>query len=253
MNKPLSKYLVYTSAGDHSNLYNWLAVSGAPKVRKSFDLWVTYYGDQENKYKKIADFYNMRKGGKLPNLYYLYQQHKDILDNYDAIFVLDDDILIDCNQINRLFEIREQFDLWLLQPAFHPAGKISHPITKVAPSSFLRYTNFVEVACPLFRKDKLDKFMEVYDPVLVGWGADLWFSHLLGEKPGKIAIVDAISCINPHDSTKEGGREIDQLEEKNIRIKNWVEIKKLHNIQFNGEEGKFPMKVFGYVKQPQLK
>ena len=38
---------------------------------------------------------------------------------------------------------------------------------------------------------------------------------------------------------------------KNIRIKKWVEIKKLHNIQFNGDKGKFPMKVLGYVKQPK--
>jgi hypothetical protein len=251
MDKSPSKYLVYTSAGDHSNLYNWLKNADSQKEGKAFDLWVTYYGDQENKYKEFADYYNMHKGGKFPNLYYVYQRWKDILANYEAIFVLDDDIIIGCSAINCLFKIREQYDLWLLQPAFDPKGKISHSITRVTPSFFLRYTNFVEVACPLFRKDKLDKFMEVYDPGLVGWGTDLWYSHLLGEQSGKIAIVDAIACINPHDDTKESGREIDKLEEKGIRIKKWTETKKLHNIQFNGEKGKFQMKVFGYVKEPK--
>ncbi len=34
----------------------------------------------------------------------------------------------------------------------------------------LRYTNFIEMARPLFRQDKLDAFMAVYDPELVGYG-----------------------------------------------------------------------------------
>ena len=248
MNTPKSKNLVYTSAGDNSNISFWLKRFDGKKAHKNFDLWITYYGDQENKLKNIADFYNVRKGAKFQNLLYVYQQWKEVLDNYEAIFILDDDIIIDCNAINRLFEIREQFDLWLLQPAFDSKGKISHPITKINPSCFLRYTNFVEVACPLFRKDKLDNFMKIFNPVLTGWGIDLWYHHVLGEHPQKIAIVDAIPCINPHDVTKGGQREIDRLEEKSVRISKWVEVKEKFNIQFDGEEGKFLMKQFGYVK-----
>lgn len=77
--------------------------------------------------------------------------------------------------INRCFVLREQFDLWLLQPAFDPAGKISHGITRVLPGPTLRYTNFIEMTCPLFEKAALDRFMAVFDPDLKGWGADWWF------------------------------------------------------------------------------
>ncbi len=252
MNTPNAKKLVYTSGGDNSNIHYWLKRFDGKKADKKFDLWITYYGDQENRFKEIADFYNMRKGGKFPNLLYVYQQWKDILGNYEAIFVLDDDIIIDCNGINRLFEVQEQYDFWLLQPAFDPRGKISHAITKIKPSCFLRYTNFVECACPLFRKDKLDDFMRMFDPVLTGWGIDLWYHHVLGEHPKKIAIVDAVPCINPHDITKGGQREIEQLEKTSDSIKNWVVIKKRHNIKFDGEDGKYQMKEFGYVKVSNL-
>lgn len=152
--RPNSKYLVFTSAGDHSNLELWI------KGHKNFDLWVTYYGDKKGRYHAISDFYNCRKGGKFPNFYYVFQRYHEILDHYDAIMVMDDDIIINGTEISRLFRIREQFDLWVLQPAFDPRGKISIPITRVRLFSYLRFTNFVEVTCPLFKKDKLEDFYE---------------------------------------------------------------------------------------------
>jgi hypothetical protein len=189
MNTPKSKYLVYTSAGDNSNLLYWLKNFNSRQVKRNFDLWITYYGSVKNKYKEVSEFYNMRQGAKFPNLLHVYQEWNDILAHYEAVFVMDDDIVIDCNRINHLFEIRKKYDLWLLQPAFDKIGKISHSITKMNPSCFLRYTNFVENTCPLFRKDKLDGFMEIFDPVLTGWGIDLWYHYFLGDHPRKIAVM----------------------------------------------------------------
>ncbi len=224
--KPKLKYLVFTSAGDNSNLDNWL------ERNRNFDLWVSYYGNEQDRYKDISDYYIAKKGGKFPALHYAYQHWRKILDQYQAILVMDDDIIIDASAISRLFEIHEKYDLWLLQPTFDPKGKISHNITKTNPDTFMRYTNFVEMTCPLFRKDKLDEFMKVYDPVLVGWGTDLWFMEVLGpDAEGKVAVVDEISCINPHDNTKGNQREIDLLQKTPDRIKNWKKIKEKHNLQ----------------------
>jgi hypothetical protein len=224
------KNLMFTSAGDGANLSGWL------DGRRNFDLWVTYYGDQHGRFKENADFYNWRKGGKFPNLHHLYQAWPHILDHYEAIMVMDDDIIIDATAISRLFELRERFDLWLLQPAFDPKGKISHPITRAQSDLLLRYVNFVEVTCPLFKKQKLDCFMNVYDPELVGWGIDWWFLHTLGpDLSGKVAIIDDITCINPHDSAKGGQREIELLQPKSERIACWEKIRARYNIQT--EEG----------------
>jgi len=224
--KPSSRYLVFTSAGDNSNLHLWL------NGKRNFDLWVIYYGNEINRYKDESDFYIARKGGKFPNLYYAYNTWSDILDHYQAIFVMDDDIIINANDISRLFDIREQYDLWALQPAFSREGKISHPITQVNPVTTMRFTNFVEVTCPLFRKDKLDEFMNVFDPVLVGWGIDWWFLDLWSsEIEGKVAIIDEIPCVNPPASAKGGKREIDLLQSEPERRENWEKIKSKYNIQ----------------------
>ena len=223
---PKQKHLVFTSAGDQANLISWL---NGPR---NFDLWITYYGDQEGRFREVADFYNCRTGGKFPNLHHVYQTWFDILDHYEAIMVMDDDIVIDAAAISRLFELRERYDLWLLQPAFDPRGKISHQITIAKPNLLSRYVNFVEVTCPLFQKDKLDRFMSVYDPALVGWGIDWWFLQTLGpDLKGKVAIIDEITCINPHDAAKGGRREIDSLQSKKERIALWESIKRRHHIQ----------------------
>ena len=220
------KYLVFTSAGDNNNVHKWL------EGYREFDVWVCYYGNTVFEHKEQVDFYMNNKGGKFPNLQHIYLHHEKKLKNYQAVFILDDDVIINSADINRLFRIREQYDLWLLQPAFDPRGKISHPITERKAFSFMRYTNFVEMTCPLLRKDKLDEFMEIFEPTLVGYGTDYWYLDSLGPNlEGKVAIVDDVACINPRDSTKGGYREIDLLQKTPIRIKHWKIIQELHNIE----------------------
>ena len=62
IDRPNSRYLVFTSAGGNSNLLYWL------KGYRNFDLWVSYYGDKKNRYKDHSDFYISKKGGKFPGL-----------------------------------------------------------------------------------------------------------------------------------------------------------------------------------------
>lgn len=217
---PRSSNLVFTSAGDRANVRQWL------KGRRDFDLFVVYYGNRPESLRDQADHFVSRRGSKFQNLHHCYLAHADILSRYDSILVMDDDILIDSARINRLFEIRRELDLWVLQPAFRLIGKISWDITRVRPSSKLRYTNFVEMSCPLFRKDKLDAFMAVYDPDLVGYGTDWWFLHAMGaELEGRVAIVDGVTCVNPHDRTKGGMREIDRLQPEQRRRAVWEQIR----------------------------
>ena len=232
---PRHKNLVYTCAGDRSNIRFWM------KGKRNFDLWVNYYGDQRGRYRDMADFYIARKGKKFPNLHYIYQNKAELLSHYEAVFVADDDIIIDGSKISRLFDIRAEYDLWILQPAFYPWGRISHPITQARPWSFMRYTNFVEVTCPLFRKDKLDQFMQIYDPRVVGWGVDLWFLDFLGpDLEGKAAVVDAVACTNPYEYKKGSRPETDELQyakyHRDIQKAFWEKFSVEHNIKNKGQD-----------------
>jgi hypothetical protein len=217
-------FLVFTSAGAHANVGQWL------RGPRNFDVWLAYYGPGASPFAGAVEIHTVRKGAKFQNLHFAYRQRPEVFARYRAIMVMDDDLAIDAAGISRLFELRDRLDLWLLQPAFHPRGKISHPITEVRPGLVLRYTNFVEMGCPLFRRDKLCDFLDVYDPALVGYGMDWWFLHTLGPAlAGRVAIVDEIACVNPRDRAK-GGREIDRLQGESERRRAWRSIKAAHGI-----------------------
>jgi hypothetical protein len=226
---PRHRNLIFTSAGDHSNLRLWLAGT------RKFDLWVTYYGDGRNSYGEAADYYAERKGSKFQNLHFAYRECHALFAQYDYVMAMDDDVIIGADELDRLFDLCKSHDLWACQPAFSPRGRISWPITRVRPTCSYRFTNFIEMTCPIFRQDKLAAFMQVYDPVLVGYGMDWWFLHTMGaDLSGKVAVIDEIICVNPHERTKTGVREIDRLQPMVKRQAIWTEVKKKYGIR--GEE-----------------
>lgn len=238
-----SKNLVFTSAGERSNLGAWL------KGQRDFDLWVAYYGDRPGAYQDQANFRFRRKGSKFQNLHYCYSRWRERLARYDAIMVMDDDILIDATGLSRLFAIRRQFDLWALQPAFRQLGKISWDITRVRPTAKLRYTNFIEMTCPLFRRDKLDAFMKVYDPEIAGYGEDWWFLRSMGrDLANHVAVVDELTCINPYDRTKGGRREIDRLRSEAERKEVWERMKVRYGLDERGRRHT----EYGRISKPAL-
>ena len=123
------------------------------------------------------------------------------------------------NMISTFFNLR-----------FSQLGKWSHKITRAQLFSYLRYVNFVEVTCPLFRTDRLVEFLAIYDPVLVGWGIDHWFMQtLVSDRKRKAAIVDAVVVTNPFDEVK-GGREIHTLQVDRIRHAAWKKIQRTRNV-----------------------
>lgn len=229
-----NKNLVFTSAGDKTNFVtHWLD----RQFHRNFDIWVVYYGDSEtDKYKENADHWERRKGSKFQNFYHMWKKYKAHLKKYKKIFVLDDDIIFSTIDINRCFEMSYLHELWLLQPTFRLSGKISFEITKQKPNSVLRYSNFVEVNTPLFDIEILDDIMEKYDPVLTGYGVDFLMSYILTRRKDyhrkRIALLDNVSCINPHDIYKGGTREIDRVGPSSKRIGIWYKFARKHKIYF---------------------
>ena len=63
--------------------------------RRDFDLWVTYYGEHQPSLRSISDYFVPRSGTKFQNLHYCYSQWPELFAHYDAIMVMDDDIIIE--------------------------------------------------------------------------------------------------------------------------------------------------------------
>ena len=99
----MSKNLLFASAGDNTDFYNnWL------QSNKNYDVWVVYYGNNQNNfenYKKVVNRIWKNKGSKFQNFYKIFINYYKDLIKYDRFFILDDDIIINTNSINVLFDI----------------------------------------------------------------------------------------------------------------------------------------------------
>jgi len=220
-----NKNLLFTSAGDKTEFFNnWV------DPNQEYDIYVCYYGNKTDKpYEKYCKYYLERKGSKFQNFYYVWC-NDPIVKTYENYFIVDDDIIIKSNEINELYKILMDYNLYILQPSFKKGSKISHPITLQQSNNLLRYTNFIEVTAMMFPFEALQKCMDIYDPILVGWGIDYLFLWKLNHNlKNKFSIIDKISCINP--KTPEDQREINNLQPQNIRKQTWETLAKMLNIK----------------------
>jgi hypothetical protein len=226
-------YCIFTSAGDNSNVASWLPPDGVP----DWDLIVDFYGKSEEAYNalaKHADIIFRCKGGKFQNLKALVTRQPGLLQDYQRIWVADDDLIFTTGNVNRLFEVSEQFGFVLCQPAFNRTGRISHEITAASGKGHLaRIVNFVEVTCPLFETETLLNFIAVLDPELVSWGTDWWFCQYLNAGFNhRIAIIDSVVVLNPLEHQRQiKSREIDTLLTSEERHAAWIRIREAYKLR----------------------
>ena len=124
--------------------------------------------------------------------------------------VVDDDIQMTSDGLNRLFGLREQYDLWITTPAMKPQyhSPWYDSLAAIAPQTRVRIVPFIEMDCPLFKANKLWEFVNEFDPVIKGWGTDVWYTQFFGPKLAtKQAVADCVTAVNPPERTN-GKREI---------------------------------------------
>lgn len=233
----MKKNLVFSSVGDNTNFHNLFIGD-----KMNYDVFVIYYGDNNEtyqKYKSKVHFIEKRKGSKFQNFKYFYDNYPSIIQNYELFFILDDDILIDVEKINKMFEISKKYNLSICGPSFSGESLISHEITKHKPGRLLTYTSFVELNVPLFSKPAIENLMNHYDNKLIGWGIDylsIWSNG--ADKKKDYAIIHSIKCVNPHPSKKINSkrRELSLIGGYEKRSEIWKEFAKKIGCNNNGKK-----------------
>ncbi|MDR7079842.1 hypothetical protein J2Y03_004900 [Neobacillus niacini] len=182
------KNLVFVRASDKSLHKEWIE----PKNAKTFELYIEYYGEHPKRYREDADYYSHNQTGtKFPRFFDIISQNQSLLNDFDAVWIVDDDISISADTISSMFELFHLHHLWLAQPALTKHSNLSFPTLFQDPQYTLRYTNFIEAMAPIFSKSALQKCWRTFEKSTSGWGLDFVWPKLLEYPSDRIAVIDA--------------------------------------------------------------
>ena len=180
--------LVVVRAGNASLHPAWLEGEG----ERNWDLVVSYFGDDPVKYREGDVVRIDSKGPKWPPLQALLAGNPRYMQDYDYIWLPDDDLEMTKADMNRFFDICHAHKLELAQPSLTANSPVTHPLVLNNTRSRLRFTNFVEVMAPCFSSAFLARALPTFDGTQSGWGIDWLWPRLVQDREAGIAIVDEV-------------------------------------------------------------
>jgi hypothetical protein len=92
-----------------------------------------------------------------------------------------------------------KYDLWIAQPSV--VNYINVPITENIFGLEMRFTNFVEIMAPAFKREIMLYLLPTFGMTELMWGVEHVWNGLLGAPQNKIAVIDSIVM----NHTKQGG------------------------------------------------
>lgn len=198
-------YLVFVRAGGKSLHHEWL--QNAQSDDRLWDLQISQYDDDPRAGLGGDLPLSIDKGTKFDSIYRYLIANPSVMQDYKYILFIDDDIRTTYQDLNRLFEICNEYGLLVAQPSLHPDSYFCYASLLTCPWLKLRYTNFVECMVTAFRTDYLrERVLEHLASVKSGWGVDHVWSLWMEDPAYKAAIIDAVSVVHtrPHATGEKG-------------------------------------------------
>lgn len=179
------KYLVISRIGSESLHLNWLATSSLRK----FDIVLSAYDANVAKIEGDGIVFEYRPGRKVEGYSSFFTEQSALWQKYDYVCMIDEDIRTDYQTLNELFSICAANELKISQPALTHDSYFTYAATLRQPMWKLRYVNFIEMMCPIFRRDVLKLICPLYN---FGYesGIDLIWCNIVSENPYDFAIID---------------------------------------------------------------
>ena len=205
-----------------------------------FDLHLLIYDGSYNKFCNDSDFVACDAGYKMDMTCRYLHRHPELFEKYEYFFLLDDDIVISTEDVNRLFSMMREYQLKIAQPSL-VMSYYTYKHTAFHPFYILRYTNFVEMMMPCFSRDALKAVLPTFEQKIRWCGIEMHWPVLIGSNHNDMAIVDAVSAR--HTRPVQSWNSLSQLQQENYLKKHnlsWsIEMYgglPLDNVDFEGKQ-----------------
>ena len=151
------KNLIIVRAGPGSLHANWLK-GGGPV----FDVLVAAYHPDAMAKDTERIRHKFLPGAKVAGWNAVLNDHPELLDQYDRIAFIDDDVDATTSTINKCFKVGERYALQIWQPALSADSYITYAASLQNPRFELRFCNYVEMMCPFFHTKLLKKVAPLF-------------------------------------------------------------------------------------------
>lgn len=189
--RPSAKpFAVYLQCGTDALWESWIARQNLP-----WHLLVNHY-DSTYAGKLPCDV-EFHQSGALPGTKFtsfnsLLEKYPHILEPYEYILLLDDDVYLENNDISRLFSAAQQHGWEMAQSSLSADSFCSFPVFFNPSKNGWRQVNGVEVMMPVYSARILGKIKELIVQSISGWGFDAALSVVAAEHGFSAAVVDDV-------------------------------------------------------------
>ncbi|WP_428410150.1 hypothetical protein [Hyphococcus sp.] len=179
------QYLMVSRIGKKSLHDRWLC----PAAERAYDVALSSYDETVPEAGGEGVFFEYRPGRKVEGYDGFLRDRRSLWTGYKYICFFDEDLETDADNLNRMFDLCASHDLKIAQPALTHDSYFTYGALLQQPEWSLRYVNFVEMMCPVFRADILGRAAPLYS---LGYesGIDLIWCNLVAEGPNDFAVLD---------------------------------------------------------------
>jgi hypothetical protein len=225
----LMKTLIFSSVGDHPLATESLVNSTR---EQEFDLAIAFYGNKaaDKRLISAARWFRQMRGGKFQNFAKFMADEPHALQQYDYVFIPDDDIRFDAKMLRRLIAATQHYNLNVSSFSHCWSGKPSaiKQMMQADHQSGMMISNFVEMGFPLFKSDVINSFLAAFRPIadqLTGWGTDFVFASSCWSPEKPFGIYHGEAVRNAFDCERSDQvREIERIQSARDRERAWEKI-----------------------------
>lgn len=179
-----------------------------------FDLCLLNYSNEEftDKNSKSAKFVFPCSGMKWKLISKLYLENPQLIDQYDYVMMMDDDIETSPSEIKKFFDVCHRYEFDLAQPGLGVGSNYTYPSTAKISNAIYHETTTVEIMTPCFSKRVLKQTIDDIHSCSVGlgWGLEgVWICKFLSRNGGSVfgGKIGVIDCVDFYHRRPVGGKE----------------------------------------------
>jgi len=182
-----NRFLVISRIGAQSLHDVWLGHA----EDRGYDVLLSAYEASISESADDGVFFEFRPGTKVAGYGEVFRAHADMIACYDYVALLDDDLTLSPADLRKLFEICALHDFKIAQPSLTHDSHFTFAALLHDPNWRLRYVNYIEMMCPVFRRDVLQEIAPLYE---LGYesGIDLIWCNAVSTSLQDFAVIDDV-------------------------------------------------------------